>query len=136
VQYARGVPVLWVPDPDGGPSKNTAPVDQTVISWKLVDQASVLAGIKLSAGMNRADVESAVAKATGVASSYGVYSGAAAREEADLQAVYQYGKTQLHIKYNHGTPAPWVRPAGGGPAVHYPPFDQSVKSWTLKKISK
>ncbi len=91
--------------------------------------------IKLSAGMKRTDVEALVAKATGVESSYTAYNGAAAIEAADLQAVYQDGVNQLTVKYNHGTPAPWVRPADGGPAQHYEPIDQSVKSWILNKMN-
>jgi hypothetical protein len=99
------------------------------------DHRSALGKIKLSAGMKRADVEALAAKATGAEPSYTAYNGAAAIEEADLQAVYQDGVNQLTVNYNHGTPAPWARPADGGPAQHYEPIDQSVKSWTLNKIN-
>ncbi len=85
-----------------------------------------LQNIPIEIGMPRAEVEKRVADALHTESTYNVYEGSTVN--VDQTITYTDGVGTLEVVYNHGSPAPWVTNASGV-AEHYPPVDQTVKSF-------
>ena len=83
----------------------------------------------IKTGMTRAQVEGVVAARKGLKSKYSPYG-------ADLAkgglVEYADGKTTLEVDYAPGVPAPWVT-GKDGTAVHYPPVDQTVKNFRVRR---
>lgn len=91
---------------------------------------SPLQRLELKAGMNRLDVEKAIAKALNKELSYSPYG----NNLRGGKVHYHDAKVRLSIVYAPGSAAPWVKNKEGV-AEHFPPIDERLESFTFKKKS-
>lgn len=88
---------------------------------------SPLAGVKISVGMRRTELERLVTEATGAESRYNAHS---MYDEAEVR--YEDDYVILLVKFRPGAPAPYVKTEKG--IQHLPPAGSTVLSW--KFVSK
>jgi len=95
----------------------------------LKSEISKFETLHLKVGMNREQVEEQLEVVLGKKSDYSPYG----NNLLGGTVQYREGVWILEVTYKSGTPAPWIINKDGI-AEHYPPIDESVLDFSIKKI--
>ena len=87
------------------------------------DKVKSLKRVPLSIGMKRAAAERLIEQATGIKSTYDIYS-----MDISPEVKYQMGTTILIVRYKPGSPSPLIKTPNGH-VQDLPPIDGEVLSW-------
>jgi hypothetical protein len=85
-------------------------------------------GLDIKVGMNRDDVERKVAVLLNTQKTYSPYG----NNLSGGVVQYRDGQWILEIRYQAGSPAPWIKNADGT-AEHNPPVDETVIEYKIEK---